>query len=69
MDVAKETIKDLTLSDESVISYNKEALNNRRILEKNAVLQKKIDRLRSTSVLEEELRECRVSFVFLLCLG
>lgn len=60
LDSAKASIEDYKLSDESIISYNKEAQLNKRILEKNAVLQKKLDRLRSTSVLEEELRECRV---------
>merc|ERR1712034_222792 len=67
LEAAAEKIKDYTLSDESIISYNAESLNSRRLLEKNTVLQKKLDRFNSSSVLEEELRECRSMLTCAVC--
>jgi len=63
----KSTLNDLKLSDESIISYNQEALNNKRLMEKNTVLKKKLDRLRSSSVLEEELRACKAMITCAIC--
>jgi len=57
---AKGRLDEMIMNDESVISYNREALNNKRLEEKNVALKKRLERLRSDSILEEELRQAKV---------
>ena len=57
---AKSRLDEMVMNDESVISYNQEAMANKRLQEKNAALKKRLDRLRSDSILEEELRQAKV---------
>ena len=61
---AKSRLDEMVMNDESIISYNQEALNNKRLQEKNLALKKKLDRVRSDSILEEELRVAKVSSIF-----
>merc|ERR1712039_301482 len=63
----KGRLDEMMMNDESVISYNREALANKRLEEKNAALKKRLERLRSDSILEEELRQAKSLLICPCC--